>query len=237
MAQANTPLMQRVLDAYGGADRWSQAKTINAVFSAGGLAFTMKRRTAFKHARISMDVHQARASITPIGKLPEISGMLSEAHTCLLDETRHVLKERVDARTQFKDFSAHFFWDDLAMAYFANYAMWNYLTLPALLLRDDIHWTQAGPHQLDAVFPDHLPTHCKHQRFSFCPNTNLLMQHDYTAEVIAQFASAAHRVLEHKQSNGIPYTSKRQVSPRLPSGKALGYPTLIYIDVHEFELI
>ena len=55
-------------------------------------------------------------------------------------------------------------------------------TFPALLLRDDISWTQIFDNTLEGRFPSHLPTHCEVQRFHFDPASRLLRQHDYTAE-------------------------------------------------------
>lgn len=122
------------------------------------------------------------------------------------------------------------------MAFFANYAFWNYFTLPVLLMREDIDWKEIEPGCLDATFPESIPTHSKVQRFRFDLETGLLIQHDYTAEVISTFATAANVVLEHKQGDGFVYTSRRLVTPRSPSGKALPGPALIDITVHSFKV-
>ena len=123
------------------------------------------------------------------------------------------------------------------MAYFANYAMWNYLTLSALLMRKDINWNEIEAGLLEAIFPKEIPTHNQRQRFRFEQETGLLRQHDYTAEVISRLAKAAHVVLDHSESDGFRFTSHRRVTPISAKGKPLRGPTLIEITIHDYHLI
>lgn len=205
--------------------------------SAQGWAFTLKRRPFFKHAHIRLDVARPLVRLTPIGRDPKISGVLDRHTVRLEDATGRVIAERPNARRYFPGGIKRLIrWDDLDMAYFANYAFWNYFTLPALLMRADIHWRELEPGWLEATFPASLPTHNPVQRFRFDLETGRLIQHDYTAEVISTLATAANVVLEHKQAAGVVYPARRLVTPRSPSGKALRGPTLIAITVHAFHL-
>jgi hypothetical protein len=175
--------------------------------------------------------------LTPIGKNPQLTGALDGHNTRLEDSKGKVVAERKNARSVFPGGLGRLFhWDDLDMSYFACYAFWNYFTLPALLMREEITWKQVSPDSLEATFPSTLPTHSPLQRFRFDPATGRLIQHDYTAEVLSKFATAANVVLEHKQGAEVLYTSRRLVTPRSPSGKALPGPTLIAITVHEFRI-
>ena len=123
------------------------------------------------------------------------------------------------------------------MAYFANYAMWNYLTLSALLMRKDINWNEIEAGLLEAIFPKAIPTHNQRQRFRFEQESGLLLQHDYTAEVISRMAKAAHVVLDHSESEGLRFTSHRRVTPISARGKPLRGPTLLEITIHDYHLI
>ncbi len=232
-----SPIAEKALAAYGGREFWSNAKTIEAEVSAHGLAFTMKGRPFFKHAKITMEVAHPFVRLTPIGKNPQLTGVLDGHNTRLEDSNGKVVAERRNARSVFPGGLGRLFhWDDLDMSYFACYAFWNYFTLPALLMREEITWKQVSPDSLEATFPSTLPTHSPLQRFRFDPATGRLIQHDYTAEVLSKFATAANVVLEHKQGAEVLYTSRRLVTPRSPSGKALPGPTLIAITVHEFRI-
>lgn len=227
---------EKAVAAYGGKEFWSKAKTIEAEVSVHGWAFTLKGRPFFKHAKITMEIDSPVSRLTPIGRESHIAGVL-EGHTVRLEDSNgRILEERKDARGYFPGGRRFFYWDDLDMSYFANYAFWNYFTLPALLMRKDIDWKEIEPGWLEATFPDSIPTHNKVQRFRFDPGTGLLHQHDYTAEVISKLATAANIVLEHKRGAGFLYPSRRLVTPRSPSGKPLPAPTLIDITVHRFDI-
>lgn len=227
---------EKAVEAYGGKEFWSKAKRIEAEVSVHGWAFTLKGRPFFKHAKIEMDVARPFSKLTPIGKQATIAGVLNEHHVRLENVNGNVLQERNDARRYFPGGRRLFYWDDLDMSYFANYAFWNYFTLPVLLMREDIDWKEIQPGWLEATFPDSIPTHNKVQRFRFDLETGLLHQHDYTADIITKLATAANVVLEHKQADGFVYPSRRLVTPRAPSGKALPGPALIDITVHSFKV-
>jgi hypothetical protein len=47
---------EKAIEAYGGKVLWEKARHIHAEVSAHGLAFTLKRRTFFKHAKIWIDI-------------------------------------------------------------------------------------------------------------------------------------------------------------------------------------
>lgn len=228
---------ERAIAAYGGRTRWQNAKYLEAEVSVSGLAFTLKRRPFFCHAKIVEDAHRPFSRLTPIGHAPGISGVLDGQDVRLENSRGEILSGRKNARDYFTPGRRLFYWDDLDMAYFANYAFWNYLTLPALLMRDDIAWTEPEPGRLEARFPEWIPTHCSVQQFRFDRQTGRLIQHDYTAEIISRYASAAHGILGHAENNsGVVYPSARRVTPRGPKGNPFSRPVLIHIDVHDFKL-
>ncbi len=230
------PTLQKAMEAYGGQTLWKQATAIQATFSANGLAFKIKQRPPFREAELWMEVHRPYSRISPIGKDPEVVGVLDGDTVRLETKAGEVLAKRHNPRRCFPGGRQLLYWDDLDMAYFANYAMWNYLTLPALLLRPEIQWVEEKEGVLDATFPDAIPTHSRKQRFRFGPETGRLLQHDYTSEVISSLATAAHVVHAHEDEGPWVYTSQRKVTPRSWSGKPLGWPTLIAIEIHHLEI-
>lgn len=229
--------VEKAITAYGGREFWSKAKHIEAEVSTHGLAFTIKSRPTFKHAKISMEVAHPFSTLTPIGKNVQLTGVLDGHHVCLKDSTGKIVEERKDARKYFPGGLQRLFrWDDLDMSYFANYAFWNYFTLPNLLSDSRIQWTEKENGVLAAVFPPTIPTHSRVQEFYFDTQTGLLLQHNYTADIISKLARAANVVKEHKQSDSVIYASSRLVTPQNGKGKALKGPVLIDITVHNFRL-
>lgn len=229
-------IAEKAIAAYGGKELWKNANTIEAEVSVHGWAFTLKRRPFFKHAKIKMEVARPTSRLTSIGRNQQVTGVLDGHDVRLEDANGKIIEERKNARSYFPSGRRLFYWDDLDMSYFANYAFWNYFTLPALLMHEDIDWKELGTSWLEATFPDSIPTHNKVQRFRFDLETGLLLQHDYAVDIISKLATAANVPLEHKQGSGFTYPSRRLVTPRSPSGKPLPAPTLIDITVHEYQI-
>lgn len=227
----------KAIEAYGGIELWRNSTRIEARVSAKGLAFTLKRRPFFVNAKIEMETSRPFSKLTPIGKNKTIAGVLDGHHVRLENDKSETIAERQNPRTLFPFGRRLFRWDDLDMAYFANYAFWNYFTLPKLLMNENIVWTEKAPDFLLAEFPEDIPTHNPIQEFRFDTRTGLLLQHNYTAEIISRLARAAHVVVSHsKNSHGLIFTDKRLVTPRGKSGKPLKRPVLIDITVHSFNL-
>ncbi len=233
----NSELIQRVIESYGGEELWTRAKYIEAEVSAKGLAFALKRRPCFHHAKLFVKVNKPYCKITPIGVDKDVSGVLDGTDVRLENVQGQVIAERKNARAHFTFGRRLFYWDDLDMAYFANYAFWNYVTFPALLMNDEIVWEQLNDFTLQATFPGSMPTHSKKQLFIVDKDTALLHQHNYTAEIISKFAQAANMILDHSQMNGLTFPSLRRVTPSGPHGKPLSWPILIEIIVHDFKLL
>jgi len=226
---------EKALEFYGGKELWQNAKMLEAHVSTTGLAFTLKRRPIFEHAKIVMEVDKPFVKLTPIGKNKNITGVLDGNDVWLEDENGKIVARREDVRKYFPNGRRFFYWDDMDMTYFANYAFWNYFTFPNLLMNEKIVWNEKEPGFLEAIFPDSLPTHSKFQEFKIDMLTGELLQHNYTVDVFGSWAHVANVVTEHKEENGIKYPSRRIVSPKIMN-KILKNPVMIDITVHSFKL-
>jgi hypothetical protein len=230
-----SPTAERALDAYGGAARWKSASTLRVVLSASGVAFRLKWQPALVRARQEHAVHEPRVRCAGIDRAGNI-GILEGPDVRLEAPDGRPLGARLDARSFFGPGRRLLWWDALDQTYFACYAAWNYFTLPALLLREDIGWTEPAPGVLEARFPPHLPTHSPAQRFRFDPATGLLVQHDYTAEIIGGWAHAARVVLEHGRQGGVAFPRRMRITPRSGDGTPRRFPVLVAVEAHELEL-
>lgn len=231
----STALAHRVLEAYGGESRWRSAQSVGAVVSATGWAFRLKFQAPDDHVRVSLAVGKPVARYTPATK-SGLTAVLDGQNVRLEDDAGRVVAERQDPRRFFPYGRRALWWDALDRSYFSAYALWNYLTFPSLLLRDDIEWTELPGSRLEARFPPSLPTHSARQTFHFDAGSGRLLRHDYTAEVFGKWAYAANVVLEHGESDGVPYPSRRRVTPIGPGDKPLPWPVLVDITVHSWKL-
>ena len=236
---AVTALAERMLEAYGGEARWRAATAIEARLAIGGLLFRWKRRTQgrWPSVRVRTEVGNPRTRFEPIDAAGNVA--ILDGHAVRIERPDGtVLEERANGREGLPYGRRLFSWDRIQIGYFFGYTMWNYLTLPSLLLRDDIEWRDLSSDTLEGRFPPHLPTHCAAQRFHLDPETGRLRQHDYTAEPFGGWAKAAHMIREHAQFDGLTAPSKRRVKPRDPiGGGPLPFPLLIWADVHEYALV
>jgi hypothetical protein len=205
---------ERALRAYGGADRWRSAETLETTATFSGLLFWWKTRRPRPNARLQCSVRRPWTRLDPIDRRGRV-GVLDGQDVRLETRSGEVVAERRDARSFFPGGRRYVHWDALDLTYFLGYAAWNYLTLPALLLRDDIAWTEAEDGVLEASFPPAVPTHSERQRYVFDHESGLLRRHDYRPEVATgdQEVWVANVVRERGSYEGIPYEAHRTVHP------------------------
>jgi hypothetical protein len=236
-------LLDRVLAAYGGRQRWAGAEAVEAKLSCGGILFRWKRRGAVDAWR-GMDVraqaHEPKIRIAGWDKDGNI-GFLEGHDVRLESQSGKLVSERRNARDVFPYTGGRWTkWDSLDALYFVGQATWNYLTFPALLMRDDIEWRELSDTKLEAMFPGYLPTHTlkRPMQYHFDPETHLLKRYDYIAEIFGDWADGAHLVLEHGLGEGIPYPSKRLVQPRDPILRVVvPIPRFLWLEISGYRLV
>jgi hypothetical protein len=231
-------LAQQMLETYGGEGRWRAATAVEGRLTIGGSLFRWKRRGEGHWPSVQIRVETAgpRTRFDPIDRAGNVAVL--DGHTVRIERPDGTLvEERQNART--KPYGRKLFaWDVVDIGYFFGYTMWNYLALPALLMRDDIAWSEVSADTLEARFPPEIPTHSPVQRFHLDLDTGRLRQHDYTAKVFGGWAKAAHMITEHRDYDGLTAPSKRRVKPRAgDKGGPLPFPLLIWADVHEYRLV
>jgi hypothetical protein len=233
-------LLDEVLGAHGGLERWRAARTIRAHVRTGGLLIaTRAPRGLVDDYLLTVRVHEQWAMLEPTVR----------AERAVLDHRRvrhetsegELIASRDDPRAAFFGASGlrrNLRWDVLDMTYFGGYAMWNYLTTPFLLTRDEVEVSEGDPlerggerwRRLDARFDPGLETHSARQSLFFDERL-VLRRHDYTAEVIGRWARAAHLSEDHREFDGLVFPTRRRVHPLLPGGRIGRFATLVSIEL------
>jgi hypothetical protein len=227
---------QRAIVAYGGAERWLDAEATEGDVTVTGLLFHAKSRSLPPRTYIWTSLVRPYVRIDPIDRRGRV-GVLDGLDVRLEDRSGRVLAERKNAPRFFPYGRRLLYWDSLDLTYFAGYAFWGYFTLPRLLLRADIAWTEVEDGILEARFPPYLPRHSEIQRFYFDRETGLLTRNDYVAEAVGSFAVAANVVLSNREWEGIPFPSRRRVTARESDGSYSQFPILVGIEVHRWCLV
>jgi len=239
-------LLDEVLEAHGGLERWRAARQIRARVRSGGLLLrTRVPGTRFADYLITAGLDERRSVAEPFPR--EGNRAVFDGGAARIETTDgEVVESRADPRPEFFGRSGlrrNLRWDALDSTYFAGYAMWNYLTTPYLLTRDGVEasegepWFQDGErwHRLEVTFPPGLDTHSPRQSFYF-DDRGLLRRHDYVAEVVGGWAHGAHYCTDHVEADGLVFPTRRRVRPIGPRNRSLPFPTLVWLELSEIEV-
>lgn len=239
-------LLEEVVEAAGGESRWRAAARIRARVRSGGLLpRTRMPGNRLADYTVTVETDRQRAVLDPFPG-DGLRGVLEDGEVRVETAAGELRERRRHPREQFfgrPGLRRNLRWDALDSTYFAGYAMWNYLVTPLLLLRDDVtvsegpDWSGEGQRwrRLDARFPAGLDTHSAEQSF-FYDDAGRQVRHDYTAEVIARRARAAHYCSEHRTYDGLVFPTRRRVLPRKRDLRSRAFPVLVSIDLESVEV-
>jgi hypothetical protein len=232
--------LNEIIKAHGGLTYWQSLKSIELELSANGFLFTAKRRQPLNHIRMTIKTERPEVTTHDWPVRGQNSIFYGEDLIEIRNISGNILQSRKNPREMFKRFRRFFYWDDLDFAFFSSYAMWNYMTIPFLLLNPGVEVNAASDSEFDglkkitAKFPKGFPTHCESQDFYFDKEWHL-RRHDYTAEVVGSWAKAAHLTDSYKQFSGLSLPTRRRVYPKILSNKPLPVLTLVAIDIHSVK--
>lgn len=239
-------LLDEVLEAHGGLERWRGARRIHARVRSGGLLVrTRMPGLRFADYRLTVTLDEPRAVMDPFPRQRE-RGVFDGGAVRIETSDGEVVSTRADPRPEFFGRSGlrrNVRWDPLDGSYFAGYAMWNYLATPLLLTRHGVELSEGGTwregdetwRRLDAVFDGSFDTHSPRQTFYFDTH-GLLRRHDYVAEVVGGWARAAHLCADHAQAGGLVFPTRRWVRPRGPGGRPMPAPTLVSLEISDLRV-
>jgi hypothetical protein len=230
-------LRDLVIDAHGGIRRWNKVKTVEGDMSITGALWARKGwPDALKDVHVTADTRNQWISYRPF--ISEgLHSICTPDHTVIETLDGKPLKDRTNPRAAFAGHTVESPWDDLNLAYFSGYAMWNYLNAPFIFAlpgfeTEEIEpWDEAGDkrRRLRVVFPDHVATHCSEQIFHV-DGDGLLCRMDYVAPVTGG-APTAHYMSDYNDFSGIKVAAKRRALRRKPDGIAVPEPVFVSIDI------
>ncbi len=229
-------VLAEIIDAHGGKAYWDTLESLEVEFSADGFLFTTKGVKPQRHARITVCTTRPEVTMHDYPLPGQTTSFLGGELLETRDAEGKVLQSRTNPRAAFGSLRRQFRWDALNFAYFSSYAMWGYLTMPFLFLREGVKVGEAvdtgdGGIRLAVKFPPSLPVHCTRQDFFF-DKARHLYRLDYTAEVVGGWAKAAHLCEDYRQFGGLRLPTRRRVYPRFFFNRPLRLPTLVAIDIH-----
>jgi hypothetical protein len=219
-------LLEDALQASGGLHLWRQAQRFTAHVSIGGPLCTQKCSSA--------QLKELLVEGSTRDQVLEIIGFMAADRRALYrpdwvalegsDGRR--LKERKGTPWEFHALLASPTWDELLLAHYCGYFIWNYMNAPFVLSDPDFEIEEVEPRivrgeiwrRLRARFPPRMVTHSAEQTFYF-DRQGIMRRQDYTAPYdgrtgVAQMFSAHQRFsgvlvptlcrLLHLESDGAP---------------------------------
>ena len=242
----STALIDEVLEAHGGFERWRGASRIHARVRSGGLLIrTRVPGTRFADYALTVELDRPYAILDPFPGQGR-RGVFDSGEARIETSSGETVSSRPDPRPEFFGGSGlrrNLRWDALDSVYFAGYAMWNYLATPYLLTRDGMRvregepWSQRGEtwRRLEVAFPEGLDTHCPEQTFYFDAD-GLQRRHDYVASVVGGWAHGAHYTEDHVEAGGLVFPTRRWVRPIGPGNRSLRFPTMVWLRLEEITV-
>ena len=235
-------LRDLVIDAHGGIDRWNKVKAIEGDMSITSALWARKGwPEALKNVHVTADTKCQWISYRHF--ISEgMSSVCTPDRTLLETQDGKPIKDRKNPRAAFDGHTVETPWDDLNLAYFSGYAMWNYLNapfifaLPGFKTEEIEPWHDNGEERrrLRVAFPDHIATHCPEQIFHV-NGEGLICRMDYIAPVTGGLPTA-HYMSEHKDFSGIKVATKRRALRRKADGTAIPDPIFVAIDIADIRL-
>src|SRR5690348_5541186 len=126
-------LLDAVLQAHGGLDRWNQLTRVVATIVTGGELWAIKGQPQDPlPRRMSATLRHEWASVRPFGADDQKTDF-TPGRVAIEKLDGAVISERTHPRASFDGHEFSSPWDPLQRAYFNGYAMWTYLTTPFLL--------------------------------------------------------------------------------------------------------
>lgn len=215
-------LLKNVLETHGGSERWARTSKLRAEISVYGLFWELKgwpsAESGLERITLEIDTRKQISSLFPF-TAPGLRGMLKVGPEHVRIETLdgRPVEQRDSSREAFAGQSIDSPWDRQDLAYFMNYALWNYLvtpfflTYPGVQSREIEPWEEGGEtwRRLHVTFPASIATHCAEQVFYF-DRDFMQRRFDYAPDVVAE-VPVAHYTDEPKTFDGFVFPTLRRV--------------------------
>jgi len=237
-----TTLLDEVLEAHGGLERWNAHEKASAMFVSGGGLIPLKGGLVNTTPREGIaTIHRQSTIVDPFVR-PDWRMVFTPDRVAIETKDGALVQERLNPRDAFAGHTLTTFWDPLHLAYFNGYARWTYLNTPFLLARPGVEVTEIEPWQegaerwrgLRAAFPDSFAGHSRVQEFYF-GDDRLLRRHDYRLEIGGNIAVAQY-VHDLVKADGFWFPTKRRAYARATDRSPVRDVLLIAIDLGNYQV-
>jgi hypothetical protein len=232
-------LLTDVLQASGGLDRWRRLRRYTLHLSIGG-ALCARRYTAARLKDLVVDgaVHEQRLEIVGFNASDRRAVYGADGVTLEGADGRRLGARRAPP-AEFRSQLGAPTWDELQLAHFCGYLLWNYVHVPFVLADPDFEAEELDPvtahgetwRRLRADFPARVITHAAEQVFSF-DHDGRLRRLEYSAH-FANHAPAIQLFSGHQRFSGISLPTLCRILSNTPGGVTDTRSSLIDIEIFD----
>lgn len=232
-------LLEKLLLAHGGLDRWRYVQRFTLYMSIGGeLIHDKCGATTLKDIVVQGSTQEQFLEIIGFTASDLIARYQPDS-VVLEGRDNGCISEQRLSHAEFRGRLLATTWDELLLAYFCGSAIWNYIALPFCLADSDVHTEELAPirvraetwGRLKARFPQRLATYSTEQMF-YINGGSLLRRHDY-ASPCDSHTRIAQEFWGHQRFSGILVpTLSRQLAVEA-DGAVIARPALVDIEVFD----
>jgi hypothetical protein len=209
-------LLDKVLAAHGGLDRWRSVSALDMSLSVtGGIWHVKGQPTVLERVSAKVATREPRVVLTL-----EADGYVMSEWTpdrTLLHTTDGQVLQRTHAREHFDGQFIASPWDALDAVYFCSYAIWTYFNSPFLFASNDVATREISPwkegeeswDRLHITYPPGLVTHGQHA-VAYFDEGGLLRRYDYVVDIMGG-ATGANYAHGYADCSGFLIPQHRQV--------------------------
>lgn len=215
---ATSSLLDEVLAAHGGLERWRACKSLTSRMTASGRLWGGKGHGlgAVAPLVVTSDLHRQQVSITAFCEA-DWTMTWAPDRVAIAGRDGSLIAERADPRAAFTSRDADIDWDNLHQAYFSGCDLWTGLAAPFVFANPGFEVIEIEPLVHEGValrglwvrFPKGIHTHSREQQFYFGPD-NLLRRHDCRVDVLAG-APFAHLLFDYVEVDGFRLPGRRSL--------------------------
>jgi hypothetical protein len=232
-------LLGDALQASGGLDRWRRMRRFTLHVSIGGVLWARKSgATELKDLVAEGSTRQQSLEITGF-TAGDRRALYRPDRVALEGTDGQLLRERRAAPAAFRRYMKSPDWDELQLAYYCGFLLWNYATAPFILADRDVvtdELESSDVHgerwrRLKAKFPPRVVTHSAEQIFYF-DHEGLLRRLEYPAIHDKQTRIAA-AYSEHQRFCGFLVPTLCRLAEIGADGVLVAAPPLVDIEIFD----